>query len=343
MRRLIALCLCLSLFSVMPVSGQEIVPTCTPNSDVSPRLIVGEQGRVLSGVQLNLRETAGTDVARIGVLPAGSTFTVLAESQCAEGYTWWQIEYTDRETEETLVGWLAEGDPETEDYWVEARGAVVYMLDSNGIERAFVMDADGNLEREGCLRPPDDYNRVQLGYATLNIRTLAMLDQAQRIYDYERGGDLVNFRQLITQGSYNAGGVSASFGTHDGGGAVDISVRSYIDWSVLTDEIEPMIDALRVAGFAAWLRDTGELYADSPIHIHAIAVGDAEQSEIARQQVESEFGYLYGNNGLPFDDPSHGADRYGDPIICSWMREMGLDDFRELPEAESTPEPTNND
>ncbi|MEO1644357.1 MAG: hypothetical protein AAFR67_04175 [Chloroflexota bacterium] len=66
------------------------------------------------------------------------------------------------------------------------------------------------------------------------------------------------------------------------------------------------------------------------IHIHAIAVGDAEASEIAQQQVSSEFGYLNGFNGLPpeaGDDPI--PDRYGDPIICEWMVEMGLDDMRE--------------
>lgn len=323
------------------VAAQEIVPVC-PSSDAEERLTIGEQGRVMSGVQLNVRSVAGTNLERIGVAPAGTTFTVLAGSQCADDYTWWQIEFEDNETGELVIGWIAEGDPNTEDFWVEARGEVIYMEDANGIERAFVVGDDGNIEREGCLLPPDNYERIQIGYATINARTLAMLDQAQRIYDFERGGDLVNFRQLITQGSYNEGGVSASFGTHDGGGAVDISVRSYIDWEVLTDEIEPMIDALRVAGFAAWLRDTGDLYPDSPIHIHAIAIGDAEQSEIARWQIDGEIGYLRGFDAIPRETEAV-EDRHGGPIICNWMRDLGYDDLRELPDTESTPEPSNSD
>ena len=321
------------------VVAQDIVPECVPN-DSEQLLTVGEQGRVMSGVQLNVRGVPGTSLERISVASPGTTFTVLDGPECADGYTWWQVEYEDRESGEIVIGWMAEGDPGTEDYWVEARGEVIFMEDSNGIERAFVVDDEGRIEREGCLRPPDDYERIEIGYATLNVRTLAMLEQAQRIYDFERGGELVNFRQLITQGSYNPGGVDASFGTHDGGGAVDISVRSYIDWEVLTDEIEPMVDALRVAGFAAWLRDTGDLYPDSPIHIHAIAVGDAELSEVALWQIEGEVGYLRGYDAIPREgDPVE--DRHGGPVICNWMRDMDYDDWRELPDAESTPEPTN--
>ena len=69
-----------------------------------------------------------------------------------------------------------------------------------------------------------------------------------------------------------------SFGTHLGGGAVDLSVIQHPEWVVLWDEVDPLIRALRVSGFAAWLRDYGEIYPDSPIHIHAIAIGDAELS-----------------------------------------------------------------
>ncbi len=190
-------------------------------------------------------------------------------------------------------------------------------------------------EPEGCRRPPDDYTRVLIGHAQLNARTLAMLDHAQELYYL--GGGYVDFRLAITQGSYNAGGVAASFGTHDGGGAVDISVRSRINWEVLYNEIEPMIRALRTAGFAAWLREASELYPGSPIHIHAIAIGDRDASEAARAQIDGTFGYLRGFDGLPQPDGQPRADQHGGPIICQWMREMGYDDLRGLPVPSPTP------
>lgn len=40
-------------------------------------------------------------------------------------------------------------------------------------------------------------------------------------------------RLVLAQGSYNSGGVAASAGTHDGGGAVDVSVAGLADADVL--------------------------------------------------------------------------------------------------------------
>lgn len=191
------------------------------------------------------------------------------------------------------------------------------------------------VEPSGCQLPPDDYTRVWVNGSQLNARTLAMLDHAQALYSAQ--GGIIDFRLAITQGSYNTGGVAASFGTHDGGGAVDLSVRSPANWDVLTGEIEPMIRALRAAGFAAWLRDTGELYPDSPIHIHAIAVGDAELSEAARAQITGTFGYLRGYNGLPQIGGVPVPDLYSGPVICRWMIERGLNDMRGLPNPYPTP------
>lgn len=196
------------------------------------------------------------------------------------------------------------------------------------------------VEPEGCQAPPDDYTRVRLGYATLNARTLAMLDHAQQLY-WAQGG-YVDFRLAITQGSYNAGGEAASFGTHDGGGAVDLSVRSRVNWEVLWDEIEPMIRALRVAGFAAWLRGADELYPGSPIHIHAVALGDREASEVARAQLDGTFGYLRGFNGLPQPDGVPLPDEHGGPLLCAWMRDLGYADLRGLPVPTATPGGTAN-
>ena len=329
--RFISLIALVLTFTLSITAQDDDSATCT---DTEPRLTIGELGRVLSDNAVNIRAEPRTDIQRLGFLRGGSSFTVLDGPVCAEGYIWWQVEYTPNDYDtaefsdvETVTGWMAEGDPTSGDFWLEPRGELVY-VEENGVEIAYVADDEGNLERAGCLRPPDEYAQIQQGYATLNTRTFAMLDHAQRLYD-EAGGAVVNFRQAITQGSYNPGGVSASFGTHDGGGAVDISVRSYLDWSVLTDEIMPMIDALRVAGFAAWLRDTGELYADSPIHIHAIAIGDEDLSAGARDQIDGEYGYLRGYNGLPEDYGGPALDGYGEPVICHWMIDMGFEDLRE--------------
>ncbi|HLE59986.1 MAG TPA: hypothetical protein VI700_00475 [Thermoanaerobaculaceae bacterium] len=174
----------------------------------------------------------------------------------------------------------------------------------------------------GCLRPPDDYSRITTARGfVLNRRTLSMLEHAQALYAGPH--DLV---LAVTQGSYSPG-EAASFGTHDDGGAVDLSVLDLPTASrVLTDEIDPTLRALRRSGFAAWLRTPGELYAGSPIHIHAIAIGDAELSPAAVRQLTGPEGYFRGFNGIPVDPPL--PDLYGGPDLCPWMLEMGYADLR---------------
>src|SRR5215217_8249888 len=150
----------------------------------------------------------------------------------------------------------------------------------------------------GCLKPPEDYTRLEINGWTINQR------------------------------SYHDNG-AASFGTHLGGGAVDLSVLRRGTYTVLWDDVEPVLHALRAAGFAAWLREYGELYADSPIHIHAIAIGDQELSGPAEEQLTGEAGYFHGFSGLPvamYGPPK--PDRYGGPILCQWMIDMGYQDLR---------------
>lgn len=176
----------------------------------------------------------------------------------------------------------------------------------------------------GCLKPPDDYTRVDVNGWTVNQRTLTMLAHAQELY----GGELELTGHAITQGSYHDNG-TASFGTHLGGGAVDLSVLRRGTYTVLWDDIEPLIHALRAAGLAAWLREYGELYQDSPIHIHAVAIGDREISAAAEEQLTGEAGYFRGYNGLPVGVggvPT--SDRYGGPILCQWMIDLGYRDLR---------------
>ena len=151
-----------------------------------------------------------------------------------------------------------------------------------------------------------------------------MLTHAQQLY----GGEIELTGYAITQGSYSDT-VSASFGTHAGGGAVDLSVLRRETYTVLWDNLEPLIHALRAAGFAAWVRDYGELYSDSPIHIHAIAIGDQELSPAAEEQLAGEAGYFRGYSGLPVERyGSPAPDRYGGPVICQWMIDLGYRDLR---------------
>jgi hypothetical protein len=176
----------------------------------------------------------------------------------------------------------------------------------------------------GCQKPLEDYTRIEVNGSILNQRTLLMLAHAQELY----GGELEITGNAITQGSYTEA-VSASFGTHQGGGAVDLSIMSRGTYTVLWDDIGPLLHALRVAGFAAWLREYGELYPDSPIHVHAIAIGDRELSPAAQEQLTGPAGYFRGYSGLPV--PENGVptlDRYGGPILCQWMIDLGYQDLR---------------
>lgn len=175
----------------------------------------------------------------------------------------------------------------------------------------------------GCWKPPEDYTPVKVNGWVINQRTLAMLEHAAQIY----AGELEITGYHITQGSYHDNG-AASFGTHLGGGAVDLSVMRKGTYSVLWEDVDPLIHALRVSGFAAWLRAYGEISPDSPIHIHAIAVGDRELSPAANDQLTGKFGYFRGYTGIPVVNGEPLPDRHGGPLLCQWMLDAGYADLR---------------
>jgi hypothetical protein len=179
-------------------------------------------------------------------------------------------------------------------------------------------------EPAGCLEPPDDYSRLTVNGWVLNRRTYAMLQHAADLY----GGEIEITGYAITQGSYHDNG-AASFGTHLGGGAVDLSVFRKGTYTILKSEIPNLLHALRVSGFAAWYRIADELFPGSAYHIHAIAIGDKELSQPAQDQLTGPAGYFRGFSGIP---PANGApptpDRFGGPILCQWMIDLGYKDLR---------------
>lgn len=108
------------------------------------------------------------------------------------------------------------------------------------------------------------------------------------LYGIRAAEKALGFALTLTQGGYNKGGVKASAGTHDGGGVVDVD----------TDGLSRagktlVVRALRVAGFAAWLRTPAQ--GDWGEHIHAVQLGNARRSAGAKRQAEA---YRRGRNGL---------------------------------------------
>lgn len=126
--------------------------------------------------------------------------------------------------------------------------------------------------------------RTTVDNRTVNQRTKDMLD----MWQFNALRDL-----YVVQGSYNSG-VGASAGTHDGGGAIDVSTYG---WGDAADK-KWIIKQGRLAGFAAWLRPT--LPGVWNEHAHAVAIGDPELARGAANQVKS---YYAGRNGLANNGP----------------------------------------
>ena len=140
--------------------------------------------------------------------------------------------------------------------------------------------------------PPQDYQRVKYDGHTVNERTRVMLERSEKFLGemgYQKKIDLM-------QGSYHRG-VSASAGTHDGGGAIDVNTKG-----LTHREIDKLVKSLRMAGFAAWSRDRSNGMVP---HIHAIAIGDKEMVRGARSQVDA---YFAGRSGLVGNAPDGNRD-----------------------------------
>lgn len=92
-----------------PLAAADACPQLLP-----PRLRIGGTARVTPGLPNALRTqpTINNQISRvIGSIPSGRSFTVLNGPICADGYTWWQVNY------QGMVGWTPEGEGAT--YWLE--------------------------------------------------------------------------------------------------------------------------------------------------------------------------------------------------------------------------------
>ena len=131
--------------------------------------------------------------------------------------------------------------------------------------------------------PADPYTRVIYNGAKMD----AMTQAAVMVAESRLGYDLT-----ITQGCYAAGRVSASGGTHDGGGVVDLAPY---DWA-------NKVRVLRDMGWAAWHREA--IAGLWPEHIHAVLMANAKVSPTAATQIVD---YKAGLDGLakkrPDPDP----------------------------------------
>lgn len=99
----------------------------------------------------------------------------------------------------------------------------------------------------------------------------------------------------LYQGSYNAGAVSQSAGTHDGGGVVDLSPY---------DHARKVLE-LRRTGFAAYYRP--RIPGLWEAHVHAVLMGNVKLSASAKAQVSE---YLAGGDGLKGSAPDTGPRQF---------------------------------
>lgn len=101
------------------------------------------------------------------------------------------------------------------------------------------------------------------------------------------------FRVEPSQGSYS-GGVSASAGTHDAGGALDIKAVN-----LTSAQRQEVVKAFRKVGFAAWLRTPSQ--SNWPYHVHCIAVqpwGMHDRGVLTTAAHQQVIDYMNGRNGL---------------------------------------------
>jgi hypothetical protein len=135
---------------------------------------------------------------------------------------------------------------------------------------------------------------------TTRIPFLGVLLDQQTITAFLAAERMAGFPLEIMQGSWSTG-VSASAGTHAGGGALDVSLRDAA--GNLRPDLEQVriVWAMRRAGLRTWRRTPAQGF---PYHAHGIMSGDPLVSPAAASQLVQ---WNAGQNGLadhgPDDDP----------------------------------------
>lgn len=147
----------------------------------------------------------------------------------------------------------------------------------------------------------DPLQVIPYGGKKTDRKTAAGLDTAARRLGYEL---------TLMQGSYNEG-VSASGGTHDRGGVVDLAPFEHAR----------KVKVLRDLGFAAWYR------APRPgvwgAHVHAVMIGHQDLSPTAFEQTQD---YKAGLDGLAGNsrDPNPYRPDVENFSYAAWLRDGQL-------------------
>lgn len=163
--------------------------------------------------------------------------------------------------------------------------------------------------------------RVYWRGVLVDTRTAAMLDAVAAA----TGDAYVH----PTQGSYNRGGVSASAGTHDGCGAVDIAAAN-----LSPAQRDRVVRECRRVGFAAWLRTPAQ--SSWPFHVHAIAVqpgGKPDRGCLSFGAHSQVIDYYEGRNGLASRGPDDGPRQYVGTVWEEYDVPLTKDDIEAIAEA----------
>lgn len=122
----------------------------------------------------------------------------------------------------------------------------------------------------------------------------------------------------VTQGGWNAGGVAASAGTHDGD-AADLKTRG-----LSRHQVTRLITLGRMIGMAAWFRTGNSPKWGTPAHkfasgehIHAVPNGWGSPSRGARNQATA---YRRGRDGLALDGVDAGPGHTGAYRTRTWSK-----------------------
>jgi hypothetical protein len=110
-----------------------------------PRLVKGEQGRVLPGTPNNLRAEASTEGDLLTEIPAEAVFLVMDGPECSDDYAWWQVAYGE------FVGWTVEN-MDAEAYAVEPVTPTTTAVSFGGV--SFELDSRIAESATGQLVPP---------------------------------------------------------------------------------------------------------------------------------------------------------------------------------------------